>query len=175
MVLSKRANSVKFKDLYEKLFHSLLAIACKYVDHSEAEDIVQDTFYKLWYSPHLFIDGNELQYYLYTVVKNKCLNHIRGKSIKEKCLSHYEVESEDYFCNAVLEEEVFIRLRQAIECLPEKYRIVINLTLEGFKDKDIAEQLGISVDAVKTQRKRGKELLRTGLDHTFLIFLVNLI
>ncbi|MCR9013217.1 MULTISPECIES: RNA polymerase sigma factor [Gabonibacter] len=175
MVLSKRANSVKFKDLYEKLFHSLLAIACKYVDYNEAEDIVQDTFYKLWHSPHLFIDGNELQYYLYTVVRNKCLNHIRGKKVKERCLSHYEIESEEYFYNAVLEEEIFIRLRQAVDYLPEKYRVVINLTLEGLKDKDIAEKLGISVDAVKTQRKRGKDLLKAGLDHTFLIFLVNLI
>ena len=42
-----------FKILYEEFFHALLAIACKYVESEVAKDIVQDTFFKLWTTPHL--------------------------------------------------------------------------------------------------------------------------
>ena len=77
--------------------------------------------------------------------------------------------TEDFFYNVLLEEEIFIRLRKAVDELSEKYRVVINLNLDGLSDKEIAERLGITLDAVKQQKKRGKERLREQLDHPFLI------
>ena len=43
-----------FKILYEEFFHALLAIACKYVESEVAKDIVQDTFFFFFISPHKF-------------------------------------------------------------------------------------------------------------------------
>ena len=150
-----------FKILYEEFFHTLLAIACKYVESEVAKDIVQDTFF------------TDLRFYLYRSVQNQCLNYIRDKKVEDRYRDRAEVVSEDFFYNTVLEEEIFIRLQQAIEELPEKYRKVINLNLEGLSDKEVALRLGISIDAVKQQKKRGKEQLKEKLNHPFLLLLIN--
>lgn len=162
-----------FKILYEEFFHALLAIACKYVESEVAKDIVQDTFFKLWTTPHKFLVTTDLRFYLYRSVQNQCLNYIRDKKVEDRYRDRAEVVSEDFFYNTVLEEEIFIRLQQAIEELPEKYRKVINLNLEGLSDKEVALRLGISVDAVKQQKKRGKEQLKEKLKHPFLFLLIN--
>ena len=162
-----------FKILYEEFFHALLAIACKYVESEVAKDIVQDTFFKLWTTPHKFLVTTDLRFYLYRSVQNQCLNYIRNKKVEDRYRDRVEVVSEDFFYNTVLEEEIFIRLQQAIDELPEKYRKVINLSLEGLSDKEVALRLGISIDAVKQQKKRGKEQLKEKLNHPFLFLLIN--
>ena len=162
-----------FKILYEEFFHALLAIACKYVESEVAKDIVQDTFFKLWTTPHKFLVTTDLRFYLYRSVQNQCLNYIRDKKVEDRYRDRAEVVSEDFFYNTVLEEEIFIRLQQAIDELPEKYRKVINLSLEGLSDKEVALRLGISIDAVKQQKKRGKEQLKEKLNHPFLFLLIN--
>ena len=168
-----RGDEKAFKILYEEFFHALLAVACKYVEIETAKDIVQDTFFKLWNTPQKFVQITDLRFYLYRSVQNQCLNYIRDKRVEENYRNETEVASEDFFYNVLLVEEVFIRLRGAINELPEKYRDVINLNLEGLSDKEIALHLGISLDAVKQQKKRGKEQLREKLNHPILILLIN--
>ena len=178
VLLAKRVterDEEAFKILYEEFFHALLSVACKYVEIEEARDIVQDTFFKLWSAPQKFLHINDMRFYLYRSVQNQCLNYIRDKKVEDNYRNKTEVITEDYFYNALLEEEIFIRLRQAIDELPEKYRNVINLNLEGLSDKEIAEKLEITIDAVKQQKKRGKEQLKGKLTHPFLLLLINFI
>ena len=163
-----RGDEGAFKALYEEFFHVLLAVACKYVEREVAEDIV-DVFFKLWSTPQKFLHTTDLRFYLYRSVQNGCLNYIRNKKVEEGYRNKAEMVTEDFFYNVLLEEEIFIRLRKAVDELPEKYRVVINLNLDGLSDKEIAERLGITLDAVKQQKKRGKERLREHLDHPFLI------
>lgn len=164
-----------FKVLYEEFFHALLAVACKYVEQEVAKDVVQDVFFKLWSTPQKFLHTVDLRFYLYRSVQNGCLNYIRNKKVEEGYRNKAEMVTEDFFYSVLQEEEIFIRLRKAINELPEKYRVVINLNLDGLSDKEIAERLGITLDAVKQQKKRGKERLKEHLDHPllvlFLIFL----
>ena len=136
-------------------------------------DIVQDTFFKLWNAPQKFVQITDLRFYLYRSVQNQCLNYIRDRKVEENYRNETELVSEDFFYNVLLEEELFIRLRGAINELPEKYKEVISLNLEGLSDKEIALHLGISIDAVKQQKKRGKERLREKLNHPLLILLIN--
>ena len=168
-----RGDENAFKVLYEEFFHALLAVACKYVEMETAEDIVQDTFFKLWNTPQKFVQITDLLFYLYRSVQNQCLNYIRDKKVEENYRNETELVSEDFFYNVLLEEELFIRLRGAINELPEKYKEVISLNLEGLSDKEIALHLGISIDAVKQQKKRGKERLREKLNHPLLVLLIN--
>ena len=123
----------------------------------------------LWSTPQKFLHTTDLRFYLYRSVQNGCLNYIRNKKVEEGYRNKAEMVTEDFFYNVLLEEEIFIRLRKAVDELPEKYRVVINLNLDGLSDKEIAERLGITLDAVKQQKKRGKERLREHLDHPFLI------
>ena len=164
-----RGDENAFKVLYEEFFHALLAVACKYVETETAED----TFFKLWNAPQKFVQITDLRFYLYRSVQNQCLNYIRDRKVEENYRNETELVSEDFFYNVLLEEELFIRLRGAINELPEKYKEVISLNLEGLSDKEIALHLGISIDAVKQQKKRGKERLREKLNHPLLILLIN--
>ncbi len=161
-----------FKVLYEDFFHTLLAVACKYVELEVAKDIVQDVFLKLWSTPQKFQHTTDLRFYLYRSVQNGCLNYIRNRKVEDGYRNKVEIVTEDFFYSVVQEEEIFIRLRKAINELPEKYMNVINLSLEGLSDKEIADRLSISLDSVKQQKKRGKEQLRQKLDHPFLLLLV---
>ena len=81
-----------FKILYEEFFHALLAIACKYVESEVAKDIVQDTFFKLWTTPHKFSATTDLRFYLYRSVQNQCLNYIRNKKVEDRYRDRVEVE-----------------------------------------------------------------------------------
>ena len=82
-----------FKILYEEFFHTLLAIACKYVESEVAKDIVQDTFFKLWTTPHKFSATTDLRFYLYRSVQNQCLNYIRDKKVVDRYRDRAEVVS----------------------------------------------------------------------------------
>lgn len=74
----------------------------------------------------------------------------------------------------ILEEEVYAVLIEALNSLPEKCKEVFELScLEGMKYKDIAEQLAISVNTVKSQRARAIELLKERLkNHSELLFIL---
>lgn len=164
-----------FRSLYETSFHTLLAVACKYVEREVARDLVQDIFLKLWSHPQKYASISDLRFYLYRSVQNQCLNYIRNKKVEDNYRNKQELVSEDFFYNAVLEEELFIRLKNAIDTLPEKYKNVIQLNLQGMSDKEIAQRLEVSVDVVKTQKKRGKEMLRQKIGHPLLLIFINLI
>lgn len=108
---------------------------------------------------HKFMHINDLRFYLYRTVQNQCLNYIRDKKVEDSYRSKTEVTTEDYFYNALLEEEIFIRLRQAIDELPEKYRNVINLNLEGLSDKEIAEKVRDHDRCCETAKEEGKRTI----------------
>ena len=164
----------EYEKCVQTLSDNLYRFALKSLrDEDQAKDIVQDTFFKLWTTPHKFSATTDLRFYLYRSVQNQCLNYIRNKKVEDRYRDRVEVVSEDFFYNTVLEEEIFIRLQQVIEELAEKYRKVINLSLEGLSDKEVALRLGISIDAVKQQKKRGKEQLKEKLNHPFLFLLIN--
>ena len=166
----QKDNRKAFDKLVLQYNESLNAFAFNILkDKEAAEDIVQDVFFKLWSTPQKFLHTTDLRFYLYRSVQNGCLNYIRNKKVEEGYRNKAEMVTEDFFYNVLLEEEIFIRLRKAVDELPEKYRVVINLNLDGLSDKEIAERLGITLDAVKQQKKRGKERLREHLDHPFLI------
>ena len=150
----------EYEKCVQTLSDNLYRFALKSLrDEDQAKDIVQDTFFKLWTTPHKFSATTDLRFYLYRSVQNQCLNYIRNKKVEDRYRDRVEVVSED--------------LQQAIDELPEKYRKVINLSLEGLSDKEVALRLGISIDAVKQQKKRGKEQLKEKLNHPFLFLLIN--
>ena len=164
-----------FRQVYEMFYHSLLGIAYKYVEVEIARDIVQDTFLQLWNSPEKYLEVNDLRFYLYRAIRNRCLNHIRNRKVESKYLDGVDRVDYDFFYHAMLEEEIFLKMRTAIDGLPDIYREVLMFSIEGLSDKEIAQRLSISTDNVKTRKKRGKSMLREKLKNTMLILLINLI
>jgi len=145
-----------FKEVFDKYFNALCAFSYKYiVDRSETEDIIQDVFISFWEHNKDFDHINSIKAFLYTSARNKCLNHLKHKAVKQKHEQAliYELESEQFFTNHVIEEEAFNQLYTEIKDLPDSAQNIMLLALKGLKNREIAEKLNISENTVKTHKK----------------------
>lgn len=170
-----KGDEYAYRVLFDRYYDVLNNFACKYVDDiAVSEDIVQDVFYNLWEKRESHSDINSLKSYLYSSVKNKCLNHLQHNKVKEKYLnSEKKKQSDEFFLNQILEEEVYQILRDAIKTLPEQTKDVYELSLLGYSNPEIAERLDLSIDSVKSHKKRGKKFLKERLQN--LVWLLALI
>lgn len=166
-----------FKILFEKYYASLCAFAANFVnDPDVAEDIVQEIFFKLYTDKPTFDAVIALKSYLYLLTKNQCLNYLKHVRIEQEYVSSMkERESTTFFFNQIVEQELLALLSEAIQDLPEQTGQVFQLVLEGFDNMEIAEKLNLSIDSVKSHKKRGKQLLKRRLGEitAILLFLSN--
>lgn len=121
--------------------------------------------------------------YLFTLVKNRCLNFLRHQLIEEEYsvemkeefgFKLYALESMDYSYQS--EEELQKIIKRALEALPPRCReIFVKSRIEGMKYKEISEELGISINTVENQMVTALKKLRAELKDflPLLIFLVN--
>lgn len=162
------------KQFFESFYPSVCIFARKYVrDINIAEDIAQESFIEFWKRREQFADLRALKGFIYTVTRNKCLNQIKLNSIREDILRN-QILSDDFFYEMVQEEETYRILHQAINGLAAQSRRIILLSLKGYKISEIADELNISVNTVKTLKKNAYKELRNKLQgHIFILFLLN--
>ena len=89
--------------------------------------------------------------YLFTSVRNRCLNAIRERKIRDEH-NNKLIEAQLFSGteDVVIDEDVHRRLQEALDALPDKCREIILLkVVEGKKNKEIAEQLNISMKTVE--------------------------
>ncbi|MCF8715592.1 RNA polymerase sigma-70 factor [Joostella atrarenae] len=152
----------------------MLSFCMKYTkDESMSEEIVEECMVYLWERRKDLEEVRDLKAYLYTMVKNMALRSIkqRDKVVSLDAQKYDQLSESEEFS---LEEDVHSVLLNALETLPEKCKIVFKLScIEGLKYKDIAEDLNISVNTVKSQRARALELLKSRLNnYSFLVIYI---
>lgn len=153
-----------FESTYKSYYLDLLNFANSYVMNIDvAEDIVHDVFSKLWESKTSTSEISNIKSYLFTVVKNSCLNYFKRRDVEQNNQSKV-IEailfSETYtFLEDLSNEKELIRY---IELLPEKQREVIKLKyFEEMKYSDISRELDISKETVQTHLKRAFKNLKS--------------
>lgn len=167
--LLKKGDKKAFRVIFDTYYKRLYAFSLNYVDERfAAEEIVENTLLKLWQKRQKVDKIKNLKSYLYTMVRNASIDYTK----KEKKFVRLEIDKHDAVSQKsqfIIEEETYAILFQALEKLPEKCKKVFELScLEGMKYKDIAEDLQISINTVKSQRARAIELLKNDLkDHPF--------
>jgi len=152
----KKGRQGAFNEVFNHFFHPLSAFAFKYVkDVAVVEDLLQEVFICFWEKRQDFDHPAALKSYLYTSVRNRCLNHIKHLAVEKKHEPAllYELESQQHVSRHVIEEETYRLLLTEIRQLPEASQEIMILALNGLKNPEIAEELGISVNTVKTQKK----------------------
>ena len=177
--INKKRESA-WQEMYRKYYPAMCNCASKIVkDDISAEDIVQDCFIKIWDSGTQFPDVPSLVGYLYRTIYTRALNSIRDKGIAQALYEKWgdavlDGQDDEVILELAVEEDVVNKFYEAIDKLSEQQRQVLFMSMEGAKVKDIAEQLGISENSVKTQKKRAYAFVRNELGESLamLIFIL---
>jgi RNA polymerase sigma factor (sigma-70 family) len=136
---------------YQKKLYSI--IRRMIISHDDTDDVLQNTFIKMWHHLDSFKEDSQLYTWLYRIATNESLTFLKKKRTKffipmvdvEYKLSQ-SLESDQYFKG----DEIQLRLQKAILKLPEKQRLVFNMKyFEEMKYEDMSEILGTSVGALK--------------------------
>ena len=164
-----------FKAFFEGNFSSIVMFADKYLDDMEvAADIAQECFIRLWHGDQTFESEDKVKGFLYTTARNLALNELKHDAIVSQYVERGMLESEEYLRDNVIEEEVYSMIYKAIDELAPQSKKVILLSLQELSNGEIAEQLGISINSVRTLKqnayKKLKGLLR---DYFYLLFLLD--
>jgi RNA polymerase sigma-70 factor (ECF subfamily) len=133
-----------------------------------AEEVVQDIFIKIWTKRHSLDTKGSFKSLLFTMAKNQIVDVFRQQLNRsefadfvdycEEQQSYNPVEADVYF------EEFYEKLNQAKRILPEKQRLVFELSREkGLDTKVIAEKLGLSEQTIKNQLTSALKTLRERL------------
>ena len=146
-------------------------------DQTEAEDLTQNTFVQVWKSAKRYRVSAKFSTWLYTIARNLSLNEIRRRSRhRAESLDAPHPEHEEQPLHQVkdtttllppdeiVREELFDKVEEAIQDLPENQRTALLLCREAdVSYEEIAEVLGVSLSATKSIIHRAREVLRTRL------------
>lgn len=165
-----------YKELFDLYYIPLSIYSLKYCDSFElAEDIVQDLFIKFW-DQKLYLKLDEaISPYLFRSVKNNTIQAAKRQNryFFEDIEDQVDVLLDEEHLDLELLEQEKIKLYKEIEALPLKSKEVFKaIVLENRKYKDVALELGISVNTVKTHYSRALKQLRNSLDIIIVLLLV---
>ena len=174
MTLADNGIEILFKGLYR----TLCLYALHYLeDMDAAEDVVQDAFLAYWNRSRDYAAPSSLRAYLFTSVRNICIDRIRKKAPETVALDRIPVGYEEVITDgeAVSRSEVESRLWSAIDRLPAQRRQILLMSKrDGMKYTEIASELGLSAFTVRNQISRALASLRkdTGLNLKTILFLL---
>lgn len=175
LTLLREGRHAAFEEIYNRYWKKLYTLAAnKLEDFSEAEDIVQQLFVSIWERREELEVVSTLSSYLAVAVKYRVYKALARIS---KTM-HYGDDQANEAALDVLDDstqqwlefnEVKQRLSMLVDSLPEKCRLVYQLSREqGLSQKQVAEELDISEKTVKNHMNRAYKTLKTGLRSFFI-------
>lgn len=165
-----------FDSIYQSMHPRLIKYACLFVrQHETAEDIVQECWLRLWAKPDTLLSLPEgaREAYIKQCVHNACIDYIR--QIRRMPLQFVEdielpaallqINKE----NVLLQEvESFVKfdLPRLMDVLPKQERLVVEKTLHGYSNREIAEEMQISIGTVRCYWSRACHRLYSRIKST---------
>jgi RNA polymerase sigma-70 factor (family 1) len=142
----------------------------------QAEDIVGNSFMKLWTKHADFDSFPAIKSFLYVVTRNACfdfLKYSKRVSAYQKDFSYWSGNREEEILHIMYEAEIIQELDREIESLPPKCRHIFQLSFyERLSACEIAGKLGLSVQTVRNQRAKAVQVLRTSFQKKLGCFLL---
>ena len=156
-----------FERLFVSLYPGLCNIANHYLNNEMlSKDVAQDAFIKWWNKREDFRDFAAVKSFLYITIRNQCLNYIRDHRKEVDLAGRFSEETDADFDLMVIEA-----LYSAIDRLPAQSARIMRLVVKGDKNQEIADQLGISVNSVKTLKYNALKMLKNSLKGYFPVLL----
>ncbi len=152
------------KLLYDTYASMLMGVARRYVDQIvDAEDILLRAFLKIFDKIGQFQQSGAFEAWMRKIVVNEALMFLRKR--KNLTVDLSEIPNVADMALSVEDKLAFEDLLQILDDLPVGYRTIFNLyVIEGYKHREIAELLGISINTSKSQLILAKRKLRTMLN-----------
>ncbi len=167
-------------EIFEGIFNEYYAPLCRFAagylsDTDSSEEIVQQVLINLWDRRDKLDSDKSIKSYLFTSVKNRCLNHIRNhKKFRNRYLdldSEWDIPVDEKYIS--IEKDVERLVKEALDKLPEKCReIFILCRFEEMKYKEVADHLQISPKTVEAQMSKALKILREELKDVWMIILL---
>jgi len=154
------------KLLFAKFHVGLLYFSTQYLTNAlTAEDIVAESFLKVWQRKKDFHSLPAIKSFLYVTVKNACLNHLKQINRYNACheeIKYLAEKTEELFSDQrIIKAELLTRIWENVEQLPPiRQKIFKMLFVEGLNTFEVARILRISVDTVRVQKARALNALR---------------
>lgn len=162
-----------FRKIFREYYQPLCHLSRNYVvDEDEANGVVQEAFVKLWEIRNELNADSNLKNFLFTLVKNNCLNILKRRQILLKHHErikgielNYQYESLNRIDADFLEyKELKEKIDLAIQNLPEHCRVVFEMSrFEDLKNREIAEKLGVTQKTVEAHLTKALKILRNEL------------
>jgi RNA polymerase sigma-70 factor (ECF subfamily) len=185
----KKGNPESFKEVFLVLYPRLKGYCRLFIaDESLVEDVIQETFLTLWEKRDSIKTDKSIESLIFVMVRNRCLNELRNQRLEGE-----KIDPENLKVNELqflyqldfnskeeksLEEMLIESFQQAVNELPEKMKMVFTICkIEGKNQKEVAEDLGISIKMVEKHIAGAKQHIREKLlkQYPALILLIALL
>jgi len=171
----KTGKPAAFKEVFRLLYPRMRGYCKLFIaDDSDVEDVIQECFITLWEKRKSINPEKSIESFIFVILRNRCLNVLKSKKIEDR-----RVEIENLDVNELqylyqldfsekeeksIEEMLIESFREAVEELPEKMKqVFVACKIQGKKQKEVAEELGISVKMIEKQISKAKLQIRDKL------------
>ena len=179
--MNRIETQMDFNQLFRQYYPILCRVAHGYVrDQMVVEEIVSDVFVKFWNNRSQIAIHSSLKDYLFKATQNSCIDYLRANRKRLQQTSY--IDEQEIVCatlvdlgenplDYIINDETEQRIKQAIEELPERYRLTFKLSrIDELSYDDIAETMSISKNTVKSNLRDAIAILREKLkDIKFLL------
>lgn len=180
---NKTGNDLDFHNIYRTFHPKIVRYLAHVIGWRDAEDLTQEVFVKVNQALKTFRGESQLSTWIYRIATNTALDKLRSpsflqtgqKSLSGESIAEGEIEIIDKDAwtgektpsveTSLIRKEMNECILGIVEKLPENYRTVVVLSeLEGFKDDEIAEILGVSIHTAKIRLHRARARLKKELE-----------
>jgi RNA polymerase sigma-70 factor (ECF subfamily) len=175
LLLLKEGNMVAFDAIYEKYSRRLYRFVIRYVKlETDAEEIVQDVFIKIWENRQKINAYSSFESYLFTVSYNSAISLLRKRIHEKKYLDHLKYLQHEDIVSELTDELYFKELNSKIQSMlakltPRQKEIFLLSREEGLTHDEIAKKLGISVNTVKNHIVSVLNFLKSNIDNSVIV------
>ena len=153
-------HSAYFQQLFRDHYEPLCARAFQMVhDRKASEDIVQDVFIRCWEKRDILLsDEKVIKTYLFNSVRNACLDKIEKKDVMRY---HIDIIKQEIIDEETItfDEKLLLEIREELAQMPDQtQKVITRVFMQDMKYQEVADDLHISINTVKT-------LLRNGIKH----------
>ena len=169
-ILFREGDAQGFNYFFHQLYKPLIHFAFTFLKNRQAaEDIVEDSFLRLWEQRQILQSSSSVKPFLFAVVRNRCIDLKRKEKHQTAYVAYLKKGGDEIaadLMHKIIVSESMHQIYTAIQNLPIKYKRIFNLVyVQGKEIKEIAFELNLPLSTVKSQKARVLELLKKQLSH----------